>query len=324
MTAIIWKDNKLLVDSFVEKGGEWMEVSDKVMIVRREMKLVSKSGSFDDHILGITYTGARFTAERFGQALHQATLDMLESMKKITANNIDNPDPIKYSYETVMERYTQAKDLGLFNLENNFTALLIGARGAYVAMLTLDNGLAIEEISSNEAIYMGSGSTYMRDLDKRNDTEAEPIRMMHFAFLMEPGCGGRISLFERVRDDRHPSKKALTLTGLYEPPDAAQLRAAELAAKSPAAPDLILNPRSYRSRRRSGETAGVSIDEGDDHIPSDVKSEEELKSEQQARVAEAARNAKRPAKVGKKKAGGLPPRHKVPAKRTTTTKRKRA
>lgn len=319
MTAIIWKNGKLLVDSFVEKGGEWFDVSDKVLVTRRDMKLVSSDGQFEDDILGLTYTGARYPAERFGQALYQATVAMAESIPKMISVRVGDPDPIKYTYEALLARYEQADGLGLFNIENNFTVLMIGAKHAYKVDLTVSGGLEIERIHDNDIIYMGSGAPYMRDLDKRNEKKAEPIRMMHFAAVMEPGCGGRILQFERVPDDRMTCGLGLAMTGLYEEPDIAQRRAAEIAAKNPAAPDLIINPNAYNARRRRGENAGVSVDESDLETEPE-KPEEVLKSEQQAeRAAEVLRNQKIPAKRGDKRASKNPI-NKKPARRSTSTR----
>lgn len=288
MTAIVWKrvngKSILLVDSFVEKDGEWMEISDKVWIVKQEMKLVSQDGKFEDCIIGITYTGARYAVERLGQALRDATDEMLKSIPDMTKVVEGDPDPIKYTYDVVMRRYEQASDLGLLNKENHFTALLIGAKGAYEANLTA-KGLEIEEVKEEETLYMGCGASYMRDLDRRNECQAQPIRMMHFAILMEPGCGGRISQYERVADARFSGGVGLALTGLYEPPDPSQLRVAETVASIHTPPDMIINPKAYNARRRTGEGITAAFDCSREK---EGKSEEEQKVDEQARRAEAA------------------------------------
>ncbi len=242
------------------------------------MKLVSRDGAFDDRILGITYTGARRPVEALGRVLHLATVEMLKA--------IANPekDDFPYSYERLAEQYGRAQNLGLLNLENNFTALLIGAKLVYEVTLCSDLGLTITQIADDESFMMGSGAPYMRDLDRRNEGVAIPIRMMHYAILMEPSCGGRILQFERLEDQKHVSGKTLVLTGLYDEPTAMLLHVAEIASQYELEPDLTLNANGYAAKHRmTGDNASAAV--GFD----DTDAEAKAKSDQQAARAEAAR-----------------------------------
>lgn len=291
MTAVLLKNRKLLTDSFVEKGGEWLEMSDKVMIVKREMKLVSHDGLFEDHILGMAYAGARYPAMAFCNAIHRATLDMLNDIVRLTANPPEplEPDTMRYSYEAVVREYAHALRLGLINQENHFVCILIGAKGNYFVESNEEAGLIIERISEDIVQMLGSGARYMKDFDKRQSSKAEPIRMMHHAILMEPGCGGQIYQYEVVDDVRHESGKALALTGIYYEPDSTLLQVCEVAADIPLAPDMIVNPKGYTANRWKGAPAGISVDPDSwtppEEKPAEIDPELQAVIDRQARIA---------------------------------------
>lgn len=246
MTAILWKDNALYVDSYVEKDGEWLNVNDKVIQVSLPARLnaprstqLSEGGEdrgYDDWIVGFTWTGARAPA-----------LAMMKLLVDLSKQTFPNPEcqgeGNGYTRDLLIDRYNLVNELNLHNSDNDFTIFMIGVERNYVATMTSDAGFKVLDAPKDRLLAFGSGESHIKALDAKRP-DSQPIRLMWHAFFMEASCGGEVRKFEVIANPGKPSKHQLLTTAIWHQPGAATCEVSSLICDSNVDPDLCFNPVS--------------------------------------------------------------------------------
>jgi hypothetical protein len=238
MTAILWANNKLFVDSRVEQAGEWYDSADKVALLSKRCRLVSVEPScfgqpYDDDILGFTYTGAKLPA-----------VAMIQSLMKFTSDHLQNPqDQTRFTHHALLGYYNLISFAKMANFENNFTCLLIGTRHNYlVGYGTGSNKFEIEPVRKDTTHALGSGRDAMITMSERKQGRVEPVRLMHYAALVERSCGGMIWQYEVIPSTVRDIGYELALTALYKAPTQLDRDSAPFFMECSVDPKLIRPP----------------------------------------------------------------------------------
>lgn len=239
MTAILWKNDQLIVDSLSQNNVEWFQDAGKVAIVRWELFWQDSNDDPGDPILGLTYTGARRTAEAFSECLRKAC-------HKVMGNVLDRNDVTQTSHDIVLSAYQQSVDLDLVNEENSCTVLLIGLRYNYIFDIS-PGSVTVGQRSKDCVIVLGSGSDLMTRFDQMHGGKADPIRMQHYAELMGGQCGGRLYIYQVLPDPTTQVGHRMALVGLCEPISQFLLNATTVLPEQEYVPDLVLNKDAGKS-----------------------------------------------------------------------------
>ena len=253
MTAVLWKDNALYTDSFMEKDGEWLQVHDKAVVINKPCRLHSlgivehkdgRPGKLNDWIVGFSYTGASGPAN--------AVMKMLIAL---TERHFEPPLYRKVkaaggTYDALIENYNIVASAEMLNEDNHFVILMIGLKNNYVASFTTDAGFVVLRADKNAVQALGSGETAIRGLIARSKNTAVPIRLMWHAMHVEASCGGYVHRYEILRNSQHPSGYQLTLTGLWKPPTHMQRSVSELLCEKDNPPALDTHIPTPKKRKR--------------------------------------------------------------------------
>lgn len=145
---------------------------------------------------------------------------MIQSLMKFTSDHLQDPqDQSRYTHHALLEYYNLISVAEMANFENNFTCLLIGVRYNYlVGYGTGSNKFEIEPVRKDTTHALGSGRDVMITMSERKQGRADPVRLMHYAALVERSCGGMIWQYEVVPASERDIKCKLALTALYKAP----------------------------------------------------------------------------------------------------------
>lgn len=239
MTAILWANNKLMVDSSTFNGVEWVDVNDKVILVRQMLFIQTDPDKPGDPILAFSYTGAK------AQAL--VTLDLIRSQSATIVDARLEGKSGKTTADFLNLTATAANAFNLINDQNTFKVVLIGKNKNY--LFDIEGGLQI--LDKAKPIALGSSSTIMQDILKEWDKDCSPIYAIVNAITKDPLAGGRIFQYEVVKSKQSWCGVEMVLSGLYEEPNSVQRAIFSMKAGSyEPEPDLILNPASELAKNR--------------------------------------------------------------------------
>lgn len=242
MTAILWKDGKLLTDSATFNGLEWVDVGNKAVIVRRMVFIQTDPNSPGDPILAYTYTGAKAPAEAMMGLLasHSAT---------VVKNRFDNV-PCMTTEEKLRLMLSVATELSLVNDDNNYTLLLIGKKHNYLLSINAERGENFQVLEKTKMIALGTASSHIEHIVDKWSEGCSPIYAMVNGMASDKLSGGRIFQYEVFDSKLGWAGAEVFLTGVYEEPSKIHraIYSARDASYNPA-PDLVFNTTSFQAQQ---------------------------------------------------------------------------
>lgn len=203
MTAIIWKNGTLVVDSLAIQGRE--EIYDAMKVIVMTRTIVLKDGAdIDDVALAYTYCGARWPAMMLMERLHHYS--SISSHKSQTI-------------KLVQRDYESAGALGLSVFENHFQALVIGNKANYMMTLPEEPGkaspLIVKVIPHETPVYLGAGERSMQNIDKQHGGMVNPVMAVYYAAAMEPDYVGGPLYEYRIMEEPKEDGTKRKIFGLY-------------------------------------------------------------------------------------------------------------
>lgn len=253
MTAILWKNNELLVDSATFNGLEWVDVGDKVSIVRNEVFVSTDETDPGDPILAMTYTGAK------APAMAVMTLLTLQS-HTVIAGRLSG-DKAKHSTKgRVKVCLSAAGALDMLNAENSFTVLLIGLINNYVVGFDDKTGdVKFDTHPKSEELSLGSASIYMDAVKRLCKEDIAPSTQLMLAMSRDALSGGRVYGYKVSPTSRSWCGHEMYLAAVYEPPcNVARAKMEAAPGAYVVTPDLITNRDAEAEALRT--EAGIAAD----------------------------------------------------------------